>query len=123
MESSGCEGSDSTQCVRPFVVAAILRNVTLTAARMESLIELQEKLHQNICSRRRQCFSDQLKDKNVLSQVLLLPVTPCEFISRLMNTARSSTVKLFNNEVRIHSMITFMLYRKEELLKTSFSPM
>ncbi|KAF7233336.1 hypothetical protein EG68_11253 [Paragonimus skrjabini miyazakii] len=42
----------STQCVRPFVVAAILRNVTLTAARMESLIDLQEKLHQNLCRKR-----------------------------------------------------------------------
>ncbi|KAA3672182.1 phenylalanyl-tRNA synthetase beta chain [Paragonimus westermani] len=39
----------STQCVRPFIAAAILRNVTLTAARIESLIDLQEKLHQNIC--------------------------------------------------------------------------
>ncbi|KAF5398710.1 Phenylalanyl-tRNA synthetase beta subunit [Paragonimus heterotremus] len=65
----GCEGSDSvdrqtfgsyflrlvdlqTQCVRPFVVAAILRNVTLTVARMDSLIDLQEKLHQNICRKR-----------------------------------------------------------------------
>ncbi|TPP56449.1 Phenylalanyl-tRNA synthetase beta chain [Fasciola gigantica] len=42
----------STQLVRPFVVAAILRNVTLTEASFNSIIDLQEKLHQNICRKR-----------------------------------------------------------------------
>ncbi|KAJ0408027.1 hypothetical protein P43SY_000231 [Pythium insidiosum] len=42
----------STQLVRPFVVSAILRNVTFTQERYDSFIDLQDKLHQNICRRR-----------------------------------------------------------------------
>ncbi|KAI9599627.1 hypothetical protein BDF19DRAFT_429329 [Syncephalis fuscata] len=38
--------------VRPFVVAAILRNVELNSFRYNSFIDLQEKLHQNICRKR-----------------------------------------------------------------------
>jgi phenylalanyl-tRNA synthetase beta chain len=35
--------------VRPFVVAAVLRGVSLTQDSYDSFIDLQEKLHQNIC--------------------------------------------------------------------------
>lgn len=42
----------STKQIRPFVVSAILRNVTLDQDRYESFIDLQDKLHQNICRRR-----------------------------------------------------------------------
>eukprot|EP01128_Nolandella_sp_AFSM9_P010656 TRINITY_DN73_c9_g1_i1.p1 TRINITY_DN73_c9_g1~~TRINITY_DN73_c9_g1_i1.p1 ORF type:complete len:608 (+),score=184.57 TRINITY_DN73_c9_g1_i1:57-1826(+) len=38
--------------VRPVVVAAILRDITFTPESYASFIELQEKLHQNICRRR-----------------------------------------------------------------------
>merc|ERR1719197_81944 len=38
--------------IRPFVVAAVLRNVTFDADRYQSFIDLQDKLHQNICRRR-----------------------------------------------------------------------
>eukprot|EP00490_Sorites_sp_Unknown_P021385 CAMPEP_0114688516 /NCGR_PEP_ID=MMETSP0191-20121206/63556_1 /TAXON_ID=126664 /ORGANISM="Sorites sp." /LENGTH=50 /DNA_ID=CAMNT_0001976077 /DNA_START=70 /DNA_END=218 /DNA_ORIENTATION=+ len=41
-----------TAQIRPFVVGAILRNVTFDKDRYESFIELQDKLHQNICRRR-----------------------------------------------------------------------
>jgi len=41
-----------TAAIRPFVVCAILRDVTFTPERYKSFIELQEKLHQNICRRR-----------------------------------------------------------------------
>lgn len=41
-----------TAQIRPFVVCAILRNVTFDQDRYESFIELQDKLHQNICRRR-----------------------------------------------------------------------
>ena len=41
-----------TALVRPFVVAAVLRGVCLDAARYASLIDLQEKLHQNLCRQR-----------------------------------------------------------------------
>jgi phenylalanyl-tRNA synthetase beta chain len=42
----------SVDRVRPFVVSAILRNVTFNENSYKSFIELQDKLHQNICRRR-----------------------------------------------------------------------
>ncbi|TFY65646.1 hypothetical protein EVG20_g5451 [Dentipellis fragilis] len=41
-----------TQKVRPFFAAAVLRNVTFTQRSYDSFIELQDKLHQNICRKR-----------------------------------------------------------------------
>lgn len=41
-----------TSKIRPFAVAAILRNVTLNQDSYSSLIDLQDKLHQNICRKR-----------------------------------------------------------------------
>ncbi|GAU97504.1 hypothetical protein RvY_08786 [Ramazzottius varieornatus] len=38
--------------IRPFVVGAILRNISLTASSYASFIELQDKLHQNLCRKR-----------------------------------------------------------------------
>ncbi|XP_054840131.1 phenylalanine--tRNA ligase beta subunit [Eublepharis macularius] len=43
---------EETTQVRPYAVAAVLRNVTLNKDRYESFIDLQEKLHQNICRKR-----------------------------------------------------------------------
>lgn len=42
----------STAKVRPYIVAAILRDVTFTQDRYNSFIDLQDKLHQNIGRRR-----------------------------------------------------------------------
>lgn len=44
--------ASETAAVRSFVVCAVLRGVTFTPARYASFIELQEKLHQNICRKR-----------------------------------------------------------------------
>uniref|UniRef100_W5K6P6 Phenylalanine--tRNA ligase beta subunit n=1 Tax=Astyanax mexicanus TaxID=7994 RepID=W5K6P6_ASTMX len=44
--------SVQTAGVRPHAVAAVLRNITFTQNRYESFIELQEKLHQNVCRKR-----------------------------------------------------------------------
>ncbi|KAI3354502.1 hypothetical protein L3Q82_019019 [Scortum barcoo] len=41
-----------TAAVRPYAVAAVLRNLTFTQERYDSFIELQEKLHQNVCRKR-----------------------------------------------------------------------
>ncbi|RCN41161.1 phenylalanine--tRNA ligase, beta subunit [Ancylostoma caninum] len=41
-----------TAAVRPFVVAAILRNISFDADSYASFIDLQDKLHQNICRKR-----------------------------------------------------------------------
>lgn len=42
----------STATIRPFVVCAILRNVTFDQARYKSFIELQDQLHRNLCRQR-----------------------------------------------------------------------
>jgi phenylalanyl-tRNA synthetase beta chain len=42
----------STSVIRPFVSCAILRGVKFDAKRYKSFIDLQDKLHQNICRRR-----------------------------------------------------------------------
>ncbi|KAI9317202.1 beta subunit of phenylalanyl-tRNA synthetase [Dichotomocladium elegans] len=41
-----------TAQIRPYIVGAILRNVTFTQERYESFIDLQDKLHNNICRKR-----------------------------------------------------------------------
>lgn len=38
--------------IRPFVVCAVLRGVTLDPTRYKSFLDLQDKLHQNICRKR-----------------------------------------------------------------------
>nr|CAD7195505.1 unnamed protein product [Timema douglasi] len=42
----------ATCLIRPHAVAAVLRNVTFTKERYNSFIDLQDKLHQNICRKR-----------------------------------------------------------------------
>ncbi|XP_010261849.1 PREDICTED: phenylalanine--tRNA ligase beta subunit, cytoplasmic-like [Nelumbo nucifera] len=41
-----------TSLIRPYVVCAVLRGVTFDEARYNSFIDLQDRLHQNICRRR-----------------------------------------------------------------------
>ena len=41
-----------TAAVRPFVVSAVLRNITFTESTYHSFIEVQDLLHNNICRRR-----------------------------------------------------------------------
>ncbi|KAL5723425.1 phenylalanine--tRNA ligase [Ranunculus cassubicifolius] len=41
-----------TSKIRPFVVCAVLRDITFDEASYKSFIDLQDKLHQNICRRR-----------------------------------------------------------------------
>lgn len=43
---------DHTDTIRPFVVAAVLRDLTLTQERYDSFIELQDQLHRNLCRHR-----------------------------------------------------------------------
>ena len=43
---------DATSQVRPFVVCAILRDVTFTPERYASFIDLQDQLHRNLCRQR-----------------------------------------------------------------------
>ena len=42
----------NTDTIRPFVVCAILKDVTFTQERYDSFIELQDQLHRNLCRQR-----------------------------------------------------------------------
>jgi phenylalanyl-tRNA synthetase beta chain len=44
--------ASQTAQVRPYFAAAVLRNVKFTQRSYESFLDLQEKLHQNICRKR-----------------------------------------------------------------------
>lgn len=44
--------SASANAIRPYIVAAVLRGVTLTPDRYRSLIDMQDKLHATLCRRR-----------------------------------------------------------------------
>ncbi|KAI0322522.1 hypothetical protein OF83DRAFT_1161204 [Amylostereum chailletii] len=44
--------SPETQQIRPYFASAVLRNVKFTQRSYDSFIDLQDKLHQNICRRR-----------------------------------------------------------------------
>lgn len=44
--------TESTRQVRPFVVGAILRGINLDKEKYDRFIDLQDKLHQNICRKR-----------------------------------------------------------------------
>ena len=44
--------SPETALIRPYVVAAVLRNVKFTTASYNSFIDLQDKFHENICRKR-----------------------------------------------------------------------
>lgn len=44
--------TQNTQSVRPYVVCAILRNITFNQDLYDSFIDLQDKLHQNLCRKR-----------------------------------------------------------------------
>ena len=61
-----------TALIRPFVVAAILRGVRLDATRFASFIDLQDKLHQNLC-RQRSLVAIGTHDLSTL-QVLSVPI-------------------------------------------------
>jgi len=43
---------DSVKAVRPFIVCAVLRDLHFTKAGFDSFIDLQDKLHQNLCRKR-----------------------------------------------------------------------
>lgn len=51
-ENLRCTVMKSAAAIRPYIVCAVLRGVTFTEDRYKSFIDLQDKLHQNVCRRR-----------------------------------------------------------------------
>ena len=52
LESTKMTVAPSTAAIRPYVVCAVLRNVSFSEANYQSFIDLQDRLHQNLCRRR-----------------------------------------------------------------------
>lgn len=101
--------SPSTKAIRPFVVCAVLRNVTFTKASYNSFIELQEKLHQNIC-RKRTLVAIGTHDLDTLSGPFSYnAVPPSEIKFKALNQAEERTaeelMKLYSADVRMKQYV------------------
>lgn len=86
----------STANIRPFVVCAVLRNMTFDKERYDSFIELQDKLHQNIC-RKRTLSSIGTHDLSTLTPPFSYEALPPKDIkfTALGQTEEMDAVKLF----------------------------
>lgn len=93
----------STLGIRPFVVAAVLRNVNLTQEAYDSFIDLQDKLHFNI-GRRRTLVSIGTHDLDAIQGPFTYTAKPYNEINFV---ALSQTTKMNVNEL-------FDFYKKKE---------
>lgn len=84
--------------VRPVVVGAILRNIKFTSVSYNSFIDLQEKLHQNIC-RKRTLVSIGTHDLDTIKGPFTYEARPPADIvfAPLKSDTPVSAVQLFNN--------------------------
>ncbi|XP_068960622.1 phenylalanine--tRNA ligase beta subunit [Petaurus breviceps papuanus] len=83
--------TEETAQVRPYAVAAVLRNIKFSRARYDSFIELQEKLHQNIC-RKRALVAIGTHDLNTISGPFTYTARPPSDIKfRALNQTKEHT--------------------------------
>ncbi|KAL4624747.1 phenylalanine-tRNA ligase beta subunit [Arapaima gigas] len=89
--------TEETAAVRPHVVAAVLRNITFTQERYDSFIELQEKLHQNVC-RKRTLVAIGTHDLDTISGVFTYTAKPPNDIlfKPLNQTKEYTAIELMN---------------------------
>jgi phenylalanyl-tRNA synthetase beta chain len=52
MKHAKCSPRSQTKQIRPLFACAVLRDVTFTPRSYQSFLDLQDKLHQNLCRRR-----------------------------------------------------------------------
>ena len=82
--------------VRPFVVGCVIRNIKFDIATYNSFIDLQDKLHQNIC-RRRQFASMGTHDlSKIKGPVTYEAVPPKDIVFQALKQTKSmNAVELF----------------------------
>lgn len=85
----------STNSIRPYAVCAVLRGLNFTNKSYKSFIDLQEKLHQNIC-RRRTYVAIGTHDFDTLEGPFRYKALPPEEISFVPLTATDG--KVFNGK-------------------------
>lgn len=93
-----------TKQIRPFVVGAILRNITFTPTSYKSFIELQDKLHQNIC-RKRTLVAIGTHDYDTIQGPFSYEALPPEQI----------TFKALNQQQELAAPALFDFYRAEKV--------
>ncbi|KAG8445358.1 hypothetical protein GDO86_010225 [Hymenochirus boettgeri] len=98
--------TEETALVRPHAVAAVLRNITFTKERYESFIDLQEKLHQNIC-RRRTLVAIGTHDLDTISGPFVYTAKPPANI----------TFKALNQSKELTALELMELYRMDSHMK------
>lgn len=81
----------SVKEIRPFVVSAILRDVKFTETSYQSFIELQDKLHQNIC-RQRKLVSIGTHDLNTISAPFSYEALPPKDIKFVPLTEKNNQI-------------------------------
>ena len=103
----------STKQIRPFVVCAILKNLTFTQLSYESFIELQEKLHQNIC-RKRALVAIGTHDLDTLSGPFVYTAkAPSDIKFKALNQVEEHTaeelMKIYSNDTRMKKYVPIIL--------------
>ena len=73
-----------TKGVRQYVLSAILRNVTFDDQSYNSFIDLQDKLHQNICRRRTLCSMGTHDYDNMKGPITYEAVAPKDIVFRAL---------------------------------------
>lgn len=101
--------SVQTAAVRPYAVAAVLRNITFTQERYDSFIELQEKLHQNICR------SDQLLHFDSSSYLEYLRCTSAEWRHSRSIRRKCGYCCLWMPWLRLFIVLLVTLFREPSL--------
>ena len=86
-----------TMLVRPFVVCAVLRGVKFDKARYDSFIDLQDKLHQNICRRRTLCSMGTHDYDNIKGPITYEAVAPKDIVFKALKQSKEmNCIELFD---------------------------
>lgn len=86
-----------TRDVRRYVVSAILRNIKFDVQSYNSFIDLQDKLHQNICRRRTLCSMGTHDYDTIQGPITYEAVAPQDIVFRALKQQKEmNCVELFD---------------------------
>jgi len=94
----------ATNQIRPFVVGAILRNITFDADNMQNFIDLQDKLHQNICRHRKYASIGTHDLDTIQGPFVYDAIVPKDFEFVALKQTEKMTADKLINEVYEHDM-------------------
>lgn len=101
-----------TKQIRPFVVAAVLRNVTLNQESYDSFIDFQDKLHHNIC-RKRTLVAIGTHDLDTFKPPVYYDARPpSEIKFRALNQTKERTAAELMNIYEVNKIINRCFFTK-----------